>query len=437
VTAWAESSRQLDLGDAAAPKLTHQLFRYPAKFHPPVVAKLLEQYTQPGDLVLDPFAGSGTALVEAMVRGRRSVGSDIDPVAAVVSLAKTRRYDLSEVDKAAEALTDALTASERPQAEYERLMFEDISQEEYESAVKENTLWVPAIPNLHHWFRRYVLLDLSAILSAVDGTAADPPVRTLLRLVFASIIRNSSNADPVPVSGLEYTAHMRRRDHAGRLVNPHALFRTALRRARAAVREYAGKLPEGASEPLVLVADSLSLPLQPETVDAVITSPPYHNAVDYYRRHLLEMYWLGQVATPADRLLLLPKYIGRPRVPAKNPLLSLPWNPPSLTAAWEERIRAVSAERANDFRHYVQAMTRTFDEMTRVMKRGAVATMVVGHSTWNGNEIPTVDLFRELAVALELAEVLQYPVKNRYMSYSRRNNASIDREYVLVFRKDP
>lgn len=100
-------------------------------------------------------------------------------------------------------------------------------------------------------------------------------------------------------------------------------------------------------------------------------------------------------------------------------------------------MRAVSAERANDFKHYVQAMTRTFEQITRVMKSDAVATMVVGHSTWNGNEIPTVDLFVELAEPLKLVELLQYPVKNRYMSYSRRNNASIDREYVLVFRKAP
>jgi DNA modification methylase len=437
VTAWTDSLRQLELSETASLKLTHQLFRYPAKFHPPVVAKLLEQYTQPGDLVLDPFAGSGTALVEAMTRGRKSIGSDIDPVAAVVSRAKTRRYDLDEVDKVASTLTGSLSISERPSGEYERLMFDDISQDDYESTVADQELWIPAIPNLYHWFRRYVLLDLSIILRSIESTDTSPATRALLKLVFASIIRNSSNADPVPVSGLEYTSHMRKKDHAGRLVNPFALFRTALRRTQAAVKEYAERLPEGASEPLIFTADSVTMPIKSETVDAVITSPPYHNAVDYYRRHLLEMYWLSQVVTPADRLLLLPKYIGRPRVSAKNPLLALPWNPPPLTGTWEERIRIVSGERANDFKHYVQAMTRTFEEMTRVMKDGAVATMVVGHSTWNGNEIPTVDLFQELAENLKLIEVLQYPVKNRYMSYTRRNNASIDREYVLVFHKAP
>src|ERR1700733_12874697 len=83
------------------------------------------------------------------------------------------------------------------------------------------------------------------------------------------IIRNSSNADPVPVSGLEYTAHMRKKDHAGRLVNPYALFRTALRRAQTAVRMYAESLPEGASEPVIFTADSVSMPVNSEAVDAV------------------------------------------------------------------------------------------------------------------------------------------------------------------------
>jgi DNA methylase len=435
VATWVGRSQQLDLDAFTAPKVTHQLFRYPAKFHPPVVASLLERYTREGDLVLDPFVGSGTALVEAMVRGRRSIGTDIDSVAATVALAKTRHYDLEEVDKAVSILMSSLSEWERPVSEYQRLMFVDVPLKKYKAVVKKEELWIPGIPHLHHWFRRYVLIDLSRILRAIEEISAGPSVRLLLRLVFASIIRNSSNADPVPVSGLEYTIHMKRRDEAGRQINPYGLFRMAMRKAQVAINEYVSLTPKNLREPIICIADALSLPIGSNTIGAVITSPPYHNAVDYYRRHLLEMYWLGNVATHEDRLLLLPRYIGRPRVPAKNPLLSLPWNPPSLTANWEERIRVISGSRANDFRHYVQAMTMSFRELARVMQSGAPALMVVGHSTWNGQEIPTVELFAELASPLALDEVLHYPVKNRYMSYSRRNNASIDREYVLVFRK--
>src|SRR5262249_55559426 len=69
-------------------QLTHYLFRYPAKFHPPVARALLERYSEPGDTVLDPFCGSGTLLVEALVSDRSSVGIDVDPVATLVSRAK-------------------------------------------------------------------------------------------------------------------------------------------------------------------------------------------------------------------------------------------------------------------------------------------------------------------------------------------------------------
>src|SRR4051812_36391097 len=78
--------------EEGALRLTHYLFRYPAKFHPPVVRALIEKYTEPGDVILDPFCGSGTLLVEAATMNRRSIGLDIDPVAVAVTNAKVHRY---------------------------------------------------------------------------------------------------------------------------------------------------------------------------------------------------------------------------------------------------------------------------------------------------------------------------------------------------------
>ena len=257
---------------------------------------------------------------------------------------------------------------------------------------------------------------------------------TLLRIVFASIIRNASNADPVPVSGLEYTAHMKRRDEAGRLVNPFSLLRSAASKARHAVDEYARATGKSAPEPLVVCGDATSMGrIAAGRFDAAITSPPYHNAVDYYRRHQLEMFWLGHTSSQTERELLLPRYIGRPHIAAKDPLLALTWNPPKLTDKWEQKIRTAAPRRADDFRHYVQAMSLCFVSVATAVKSGAPLLMVVGHSSWNGDEIPTGKLFAELASDFELREVLYYPVKNRYMSYTRRNQASIDKEYVLSF----
>lgn len=68
---------------------THRFYRYPARFSPTFVQAAIEQFTQPGDLVFDPFLGGGTTLVEAMRLGRAGVGSDINDLAIFISQVKT------------------------------------------------------------------------------------------------------------------------------------------------------------------------------------------------------------------------------------------------------------------------------------------------------------------------------------------------------------
>ncbi|MFJ8489430.1 TRM11 family SAM-dependent methyltransferase [Streptomyces sp. NPDC094038] len=416
-------------------KLTHHIFRYPAKFHPPVVRALLEKYTHPGQTVLDPFVGSGTALVECSVMGRGSIGIDVDPVAVEVARAKTRNYDMQMVEKVFQSILSEVEPLERSADEYVARMFEDLSDAEYLEVKGDESLWIPEIPRLHHWFRRYVLIDLARILAVINSVEMDERVRALSRIAFAAIIRNASNADPVPVSGLEYTSHMKRKDEAGRLVNPFALLRASLKKCLAATAEYLGQLPIEAREPLVLHENAMEFKVDQE-VDIVLTSPPYHNAVDYYRRHQLEMFWLGHTSNQDDRLELLPRYIGRPHVAAKDPLLKRDWSPGEIVDSWEGKMRADSPSRAADFRHYVTAMSSVFERLSGTLATGSLALFVVGHSRWKGQEIPTGDIYEEISAdSFSLREKLSYPIANRYMSYSRHNSASIDEEYVLVMRR--
>ena len=88
--------------EATAQKLNHGVFRYPAKFHPPIARKLIELASSPGETVLDPFCGSGTLLVEAVATGRNAVGTDVDPLAVFVSDAKTTIVDKPVISAAAE-----------------------------------------------------------------------------------------------------------------------------------------------------------------------------------------------------------------------------------------------------------------------------------------------------------------------------------------------
>lgn len=85
--------RQLALIDSARDQsavdgLTHRHYHYPARFSPLLVGQAIETFSDPGDLVLDPYVGGGTTLVEAYARGREAIGSDISTLAAFVANTK-------------------------------------------------------------------------------------------------------------------------------------------------------------------------------------------------------------------------------------------------------------------------------------------------------------------------------------------------------------
>src|SRR5690606_13957763 len=72
---------------------THGYHRYPAKFLPNIVKKIIEEHTSAGDVIADLFAGCGTTLVESKIHGRESVGVDINPVAELITNVKTNPID--------------------------------------------------------------------------------------------------------------------------------------------------------------------------------------------------------------------------------------------------------------------------------------------------------------------------------------------------------
>ena len=428
--------QRLEFDDVTAPKLTHALFRFPAKFHPPVAHALLAAYTTPGQTVLDPFCGSGTLLVAAAADGRRAIGSDIDPVAVFVSQIKTHRFQPNRLRASWSVVRLALERTSQLSRLGEDIRFADIPADEFDRALETENLWVPEIPNLLHWFRRYVVLEMSRMLRAIDQAEIPASHRLFFRLIFASVIRKVSNADPVPVSGLEVTAHMRRREAKGRSICPLAAFVRSAERGLDAASEYwkSATLPKAIS---VQNVDARYLSLESENkADAIITSPPYHNAVDYYRRHQLEMFWLGFTASRQERLELMPKYIGRSNVSSRDPIMERSDQMGPLAQKWYETIHTVSEQRSTSFLHYVLSMRDAIRNLAAAISEDAPAVFVLGHSAWNGNELPTSDLFIEMAGDdFRLEDRLWYPTKNRYMSYKRRNGADVNQEYVLVFRR--
>lgn len=366
--------------------------------------------------------------------GRHSVGTDVDPLSVFMSNVKTHPLRQGNLRATLLEFEVRLSSIERSPAELDDFKSSDLGDDDYRSQIAG--LWLPEIPKLHHWFYRYALVDLARLLKAIDQLDAPATHLEFLRLVFASAIRGSSRADPVPVSGVEVTKVMLEKEKAGRSVDVIAIFRRRLKRAIEDMEKYRqAKDPEVTAQAYRGDVASLRSNIASK-VDAVITSPPYHGAVDYYRRHQLEMFWLGMTRTQSDRLELLEDYLGRPKVPERHPYVSSDRLDLPRVQNVEAKMREVSAERANAFKHYAIGMSRAFKSMARRMDAGAKCVLVVGHSSWNGGSINTSQLMADLAWPhFVLSERLFYPVKNRYMSYERHNGANIDREHVLVFER--
>ena len=78
--------------------LTHGFYRYPARFHPQFPAAAIRCFTKPGDLVLDPYMGGGTTIVEALASGRHAIGNDLNELAVFIARVKTGFLNTTEVD---------------------------------------------------------------------------------------------------------------------------------------------------------------------------------------------------------------------------------------------------------------------------------------------------------------------------------------------------
>ena len=175
--------------DADTRHLTHDLHRYSGKFIPQIARTAIELVSQPGDLILDPYAGSGTTVLEAGLVGRRALGVDLNPLAVLIATAKTTNVADERLDAMLGSLSSITAAmSERPgEDSLSGLGLPAVSLDAMEGDPRLDDDW------FMKWFETSVLKDLLLIEAAVNALP-HPEQRALGRVALSNILRKSSRA---------------------------------------------------------------------------------------------------------------------------------------------------------------------------------------------------------------------------------------------------
>lgn len=309
--------------------LTHGIHAWPARAHPSLVRSLIASFCREGGVVLDPFLGSGTVVVEALAGRRLGVGFDVHPVAVRIAVAKTRRLD-----------GDARRELEATAASISRRTLDGDEDDDD-----------PSTPSTaREWFTPGVWRELTTLCLRIDRVRRAEP-RFLLGQVLSSIL--------IKVSRRAAETDQRRGQGAppglaSRLLRDRT---TELCLGMAALRRAAAATPA----PLIATADARELPLASGSVDLVITSPPYLGTYDYAEMNGLRAQLLGLDLSQAIR-----RELGTRR-------------------------RADAAPDAEQ-RRYHDDLAAALQEMRRVLRPDGLALILIGDSSVRGRMIAADEL---------------------------------------------
>ena len=338
--------------------------------------------------VLDPMAGSGTSLIVGRAAGHEAFGVDSDPLAVLISKVATADATLSRVEERGQ---DVLRIAKR---------IDVAGSEAYPCCADDETREF-----VRYWFDLEARKQLAAIVRAIHEINDSTSRKFLWCALSRMIITKDAG-----VSLARDVSHSRPHKSFKRApVMPMDAFEGALKRVLAAC------LFRGVnSGPKVQICrgDARKLQFESQSVDLVITSPPYLNAIDYMRGHKLSLVWMGH------RIEAL-RDIRSESVGAERGDYSVSEQKISDIVQKMGRVQGLPERFQSITRRYVKDMNAVMGEIARVLVPRGQALIVIGDCTVRGIYIRNSAAIRLLGVShsLELTSERRrrIPDKRRYL----------------------
>ncbi|HTV55285.1 MAG TPA: hypothetical protein VMI06_10245 [Terriglobia bacterium] len=390
---------------------------FPARMVPSMLWRKIGRASKPLR-ILDPMLGSGTTAVVSRLRGHHALGFDSDPLALLIAGVWSADIDPERVRRRAKRVLDRATAA------YSSLRLFDAYPEEADEETREF---------IRYWFdstNRRQLATLARRIRRVKNVTE----RSFLWCAFSRLIITKTAGASLALD----VSHSR----------PHKAYQSApvrpFEKYLASVEKVLRGAPFGLNNDMpkasIQGGDARALPLRSSTIDLVITSPPYLNAIDYLRGHKMSLVWMGyslrelrnlrsdNIGTERANLDLIDQY--------DYVLKAISRMGP--TGQLASRIRGMLAR-------YVFDMDQVMAEIARVLKRTGAAVVVVGDSSIRGifvrNSRALSYLGRRNGLVLRSMRRRPLEVNRRYLPPPQHQRSGIRlqsrmrEEVILTFEK--
>lgn len=351
-------------------KWTHNYHRYPAKFIPQLVEKLIDEYVVNGEAhINDPFMGCGTTVVTAISRGFKTSGTDINKIAYLMTKVKATPINPEHLDR---KIKQFLTT----------IKFLDDPNGLFNKNIK------PLIPKRHidrinYWFKEETINELGIILRIIHKEN-DLTIRNFFLVAFSHILKTCS----IWLQGSTKPT----RDFKKKSTKPYEMLRRHLKRMQNRNNVFYNIVPLEIKAKLnkflsIKINDARNQPVPAQSVDLIVSSSPYVTSYEYADLHQLSTIWLNLADDLKD---YKGKFIG---TSYKN------YNNRKLRSKIAMDIVYDMSEKSKKMAKEIEAffidMEEVFDESFRILKLGGRCCYVIGDTKLKGIDILNAEVFAE------------------------------------------
>lgn len=398
-------------------RTSHYLHSYPAKLLPQIAHFFLanQQLCPKDGVVLDPFSGSGTVALEAVLSGRDAYFGDVNPFARLLTKVKTTRLLKSDIDLAMSAVSQTF---------------------EITGAVSP-----PDVVNLNYWYND-LTADFLARLNFAISHVENEDVKHLLMICFSSVAKKLSRANPRFSVPVRLKVDGKPIDVVADKNEVWSCFEAAVSKAAKQIGGLAnasslGNAFQVSESVLQLGEDWPSLGKDFGDIDLVVTSPPYAGAQKYVRATSLSLGWLEQVKSKElkgiENLTL-----GREHLP-KTDAQQLKTTSISAADTLIDAIAKDNATRAAIASVFLREMKLAAERTMSALKCGGYAVIVMADNTVCGRRFPTTSFTTELfeqAGGVKVLELEDKIVSRSLQTKRASTSSSISHETITVFKKE-